>query len=113
MKVIKLIVLAILVSLSLAAGAAKIMQVPQELAFFEAVGVPTAFLLPFGVVQAVAAVLAIRPKTRKLGLRIMAFVFLISAWMILVGGNLLFSLISLIPAGLAASLSFEGLRRSD
>lgn len=106
MRIFKLILLVLLVLMSLAAGVAKIMQTPQELAFFEAVGVSPNLLIPFGLLQVIVAVLAILPKTRKFGLMFMAAAFLASALMIFAGGQVGFGVVSFIPAALAGWLAF-------
>jgi hypothetical protein len=105
MRIIKLILLSLLILMSLAAGVAKIMQTPQEVAFFEAVNMSLNLLIPFGIVQILGAVLALLTRTRKTGLMIMAAGFVASAVMILVGGNIGFGIVSLFPAGLSAWLA--------
>lgn len=106
MKILKLVILVLLVLMSLAAGVAKIMQMPQEMKFFEDIGLSLGLLVPFGVVQVIGGVLAAIPKTRKLGLIIMPLVFLGSAVMVFMSGNMGFAAVSLIPAGLAGALAW-------
>ena len=108
MRVLSYILLALLVVLGLAAGAAKIMQAPQEIIFFEAINFPLALLVPFGVLQVAAAVLTVLSKTRKIGLGLAATMFLISAIMIFMGGDIGFGLFSLVPAAIAVGLIFLG-----
>ena len=104
MKWIRLIILALLVLMSLAAGAAKIMQIPQEVGFFESAGLAKSAVLPFGIVQILGAALAVMPKTRKIGIMVMALIFLASALMVFITGNIGFGLVSLLPVVVATSL---------
>jgi len=79
MKILRIIILVIVTLLSLAAGLAKVMQVPQE------------------------AAVAI-PKTRNIGAIVTAVIFLISAIMIFMNGQVGFGLFSLLPTALAGSV---------
>ena len=101
MKIVKRVLLGFLVLMSLAAGVAKIMKMPQELVFFEAVGMSPNLLIPFGLLHVVGAVLTLIPKTRIVGLLLMASVFFVSAVMIFMDGNTSFAIGSIIPAALA------------
>jgi len=105
MKWIKKIVLVLIALMSGAAGLAKVMKVPQEVAFFEAVNMSLAFLIPLGIAQILGALLAINPKTRRLGLGLVALCFVLSAIMIFMSGDLGFGVISLLPVIVAAGLS--------
>ncbi|MEP3653884.1 MAG: hypothetical protein ABJO36_03220 [Litorimonas sp.] len=107
MRILKLVGLGLLVLMSLAAGFAKVMQMPQEVAFFESAGLSLGPLIPFGIIQLIGAGLGLIPKTRKLGLASMAVSFLASALMIFVSGNTVFGMVSLIPAVLAGVLAFS------
>ena len=104
MKYVYLAILVLLILVSLAAGAAKVMQTPQEVEFFQQVGMGTGVLITFGIIQILGGLLAILPKFRKLGLTIMAAMFLLSAVQIFMTGNAVFGSLSLIPAALAIFL---------
>ena len=106
-RVFKYVLLGAIILMSLAAGLAKVMRMPQEAEFFEFAGVPLSLLIPFGVLQILGAVLAVIPKTRKLGLILMGLVFLGSVLMILIDGNIYFAVTSLIPVAIAATLAFS------
>lgn len=106
-KVFKYVLLGLLVLMSLAAGIAKVMQMPQEVAFFESAGLSLGPLIPFGILQLIGGGLSLIPKTRKLGLASMAVSFLASALMIFVSGNIVFGIVSLIPVALAGFLAFN------
>lgn len=105
MRILKLIILVLLILMSLAAGAAKIMQMPQEMTFFQDIGLSLGLLVPLGVVQVIGGLLAAIPKTRKFGAIVMALVFLASAIMVFMSGHIGFGVISLIPAALAGWLA--------
>jgi len=106
-KIFKYVLLGALVLMSLAAGVAKTTRMPHEVEFFEYAGVPLGLLIPFGILQVIAAILAVVPKTRKLGLILMGIVFLGSAIMILAEGNISFGGQSLLPVAIAAVLAFS------
>ena len=105
MKILKIGLLIILIVMSLAAGAAKIMMVEQEMAFFRQAGLATAAVFPFGLVQVAGGLLAIATKTRHIGVTLMAITFLASAIMLFVAGSIPFAVVSLIPAVLSAFLA--------
>jgi len=104
MRVISIIFLAVVVLLSLAAGGAKVAQMPQEIAFFEGVDLNQAWMIALGCVQILGAILAIIPKTKATGLIAMAAAFLASAVMVFAAGSTSFALVSLIPAVLCVAL---------
>ena len=104
MRIVRLIILAFIALLSIAAGAAKLMMVPQEMAFFESLGVDLTLMVVFGVFQIVGGIFLFVPKVRKVGATIVAAAFIISAIMIFMTGQTVFGLTSLIPAIVALYL---------
>ena len=107
MKIVKLVILWLLILMSLAAGAAKVMQMPQEVKFFQNVGLSLGFLIPLGAFQMAGGLLGAIPKTRKYGAVMMTLAFVASAIMVFMSGNISFGLISLIPAALAGALLLD------
>lgn len=101
MNILYKIAIAIVVLLSLAAGAAKIMQAPQEAAFFEAVGLAPIFMIGLGVLQVLGGILIAIPKSRRMGAIVAALSFLVSVVMIVKTGQVGFALVSLLPVMLA------------
>ncbi len=101
MKVLILIIAVIVAFLSIAAGAAKILAAPQEVQFFEAVGVSATWMMPLGILQVVGGVLGIPQKTRQAGVLIVVAGFLVSTAMIFATGNVGFGVSSLLPVLLA------------
>ncbi len=95
------VLVAVLTLLSLAAGGAKLAAMPQEIQFFENVGISTTWMLLLGIVQVSGGLLLIPQKTRRTGSVVTAAGFLASAAMIFVAGNIGFGLMSLLPVALA------------
>ena len=104
MKYLNLSLVVILAMLSVVAGATKVMQAPQELSFFQEAGIATQLLSPFGLMQILGGLISLFPRFRSWGLLVIAAMFGLSAMMILVAGNILFGLASVIPCGLALIL---------
>lgn len=93
--------LVILVLLSLGAGAAKVLRVPDEVKFFQDLGLAVDLLLIFGAAQVLAAILLLVPNTRLPGAIVAGGLMLLSAAMILLNGQALFAVVSLLPVALA------------
>ena len=101
MKIVRIILVIIIALLSLSAGAAKLMKVPQEVIFFESLGINLNMMWALGFFQVLAGVLIFVSKFRKIGAIFAALTFIISAIMILMTGQLGFGLFSLLPVILA------------
>ncbi len=104
MSLFRKIILIVLILMSLAAGAAKVLQMPQEIQFFQTAGLGIVLLMVLGVVQVVGAGLAAVPKTRTIGAGLMGVGFLVSAAVIFMTGNIGFGVFSLLPVALAGFL---------
>jgi len=104
MKILQKILLVLMVLLSIAAGVAKALQVPNEVVFFENLGLSTNILIAFGVAQIIAGIELAIPATRKLGIWFAALLFFTSAVMLFISGNLPFACVSLIPVALTLFL---------
>jgi len=83
-----------------AAGAAKVARVPQEVAFFESMGLGVWFVIAFGALQLAGAIALVVPRVRRAGAMLSAAMFLASAIMLFVSGAIPFGLISLLPVAL-------------
>lgn len=96
--------------LSVAAGVPKLLQMPQELAFLSSIGLKGAAVSILGIAQLVGGILLFPSKLRLIGIGLASLVFLISSAAILVGGNVAFGLISLLPvlACMAVAYSLLG-----
>lgn len=101
MKIVNAIIIGIIALLSLAAGVTKIFTAPQEISFFESLGIDLNIMIAFGFVQFAAGVLILLPKLRKIGAIVAAISFGISAIMIFRTGQIGFALFSILPIALA------------
>lgn len=97
MKIVKIILIAVIALLSVAAGLAKVMKVPDEVAFLAGQGLSEMMILVFGAVQILGGVLTAIPQTRLFGTVVVLIGFLLSAVLVFLSGNLAFGLISLLP----------------
>ncbi|MBL4619215.1 MAG: DoxX family protein [Marinicaulis sp.] len=97
MKKLLLANLVVLILLGLSAGAAKIMQAPQELKFFQDAGLSANLLIIFGVLQVAGGILLVFARTRKPGAVLLAATLGASAIMIFMNGMIAFGLFSLLP----------------
>ena len=109
----KILALVVLISmLSMAAGAAKVAQVPSEMAFLQSMGLSPRAILLFGGVQIVGAILSLAGRTRIAGLWLVSAMFLLSAALIFYSGSFVFGVISLLPVGIAVLLIIKS-RKAD
>jgi len=106
-KIVNILIIAIVVLLSIAAGLAKVMQVPQEMEFLQGFGLNSIAIIAFGLVQIAAGVLLVPQKTRMPGAIAAALAFALSAVLVLLTGNLLFALVSVIPVALACLIMYQ------
>ncbi|WP_340588661.1 DoxX family protein [Erythrobacter alti] len=104
MKMFATVVLILLALLSVAAGAAKLSQAPQEVEFFSALGLDPVWLYPLGILQVGGALACTLRRTRHAGLAAVTTGFAISSAMIFLSGNVAFGVASLIPVILALLL---------
>ena len=110
MKIVNILIIAIIVILSIAAGLAKVMQTQQEMEFLQGVGLSTALIVAFGLIQILGGVLLIPRKTRLAGAVLVTSAFVVSTVLILIGGNLAFGLVSIIPIALASVIIYQSAR---
>lgn len=110
MKILSYLIITIVALLSIAAGLAKVMQTPQEMEFLQGAGLSPGLIIVFGLVQILGGLLLIPRKTRRVGAVIAASAFVASTALILMGGNLAFGLISLLPIALAGIVVYQSAR---
>ena len=101
MKLVRKINLVLLGLLSLSAGAAKVMQVPAEVGFFQDAGLSIKLLILLGAVQLAGGILLLFQNVRKTGATIMAVTFLISSIVIFINGTIAFGVFSFLPIVMA------------
>jgi hypothetical protein len=97
MNIVKRIILVILVALGVAAGAAKIMLMPDEIELFQVAGFGENLLFIFGLIQITSAILMLFVKPRRIGAAALAATFAISTVLIFLSGQVAFGIGSLIP----------------
>lgn len=97
MKYLFMTILVLIILLSMAAGGAKIMNMPQEIQLFTEAGLHPGWLVPFGLLQLLAGLAAIFGRTRLIGATLMALGFLVSSLIIFATGNMGFGIFSLVP----------------
>ena len=100
MKVFINLVVVILVFLAISSGVAKVMLMPQDVEFFAEFGFTSTILITFGAFQLLGGVLLAIPKYRIIGSLIVALTFLISAVILVMAGNMVVAIITLICVAL-------------
>jgi len=101
MAILQKIILGIVALLSVAAGIAKVMKVPQEVTFFESLGIDLFFMIALGALQLLAGLIILVPRFRVIGATIAAISFSISVAMIWMTGQTGFAMVSVLPVALA------------
>jgi hypothetical protein len=92
----------LLALLGVAAGAAKMLQAPQEMAFFQReMGFSAEAIMAFGLLQFVAGAMLVFKKTRMVGAALLSITLLLSSIVIFMAGEIGFGVISLIPVLMA------------
>lgn len=110
MKTVSILIIAIVALLSVAAGLAKVMQAPQEVAFLQGFGLSTVVIVVFGLVQISGGVLLVPRKTRLPGAILATTALVVSTVLIFAGGNLVFGLVSMLPIALAFFIFYQCVR---
>lgn len=107
MKIAITIVAVLIGLLSIAAGAAKVALVPEEVEFLSQFGFTTVLTIVFGAAQILAGIFLLVPIARFYGALIAAIAFLLSAALLLVAGNTAFAGVSLVPVILAGLIAYQ------
>ncbi len=108
MKAVSTIIVVILVVLAVSSGTTKILLMQQEVAFFGKYGFTDATLIAFGLAQLLGGLLMIVNRTRFAGAAIVAITFLVSLALLLMEGNMPFS----ITTAVATLLLFVVMKQS-
>ncbi len=104
----KTIVLILLIILAIAAGAAKVMKMPQELEFFgNAVGMNAMGVVILGALQLLSALLLLFVKTRLPGALLLDLTLIFSTAVLFIAGDIPKALMSLVPVILNSMLIFD------
>ena len=83
--------------LALASGIAKIMLIPEELVFFQKVGLTETAIILVGILQVISAVLILITRFRKIGATLLGTTFIVSTILIFLSGDVTFGLFSILP----------------
>lgn len=113
MKILNLALIAIITLLTIAAGVAKILQSPEEVKFLQGFGFNSALIIAFGVVQVIGGIFLALPKARKWGALITSVGFSISSILIGLSGNLVFSLVSMLPVIITIFIFWQNSRNAQ
>jgi hypothetical protein len=100
MKLFFYIILIILVLLAISSGITKILLMPQDVDFFGQYGFSNPILITYGLAQLVGGVFLAIPKTRIIGVAVVAVTFLISAVVLFLSGNIPVTIVTLLFTGL-------------
>ncbi|MGI9221476.1 MAG: hypothetical protein ACR2QS_10645 [Woeseiaceae bacterium] len=92
----------LLALLGVAAGVAKMLQTPQEMAFFQdQMGFSAEAIMAFGLLQFASGLMLIFKKTRMVGAALLGLTLLLSSVVIFMAGAIGFGVVSLIPVLMA------------
>ena len=83
--------------LALASGIAKIMLIPEELAFFQKVGLTETAIILVGILQIISAALILINRFSKIGATLLGITFIFSTILIFLSGDVTFGLFSILP----------------
>jgi hypothetical protein len=107
MKIVTILLVALIALLSIAAGAAKVMQTPQEMEFLRGLGLSSPLIVVFGLIQIAGGILLVPPKTRMSGAVLATAALVVSTILIFVSGNIAFGLFSLLPIAMAGGIIYQ------
>lgn len=110
MKLINKILLTIVVIFGIAAGTAKLMQLPQEINFLQSAGISNALIMTFGIMQLLGGLLATVRRTRVIGCVLIAITFLIMAVYLFAAGNVQSGIFALAVLLLVITVAYQALR---
>ena len=97
MKVLNTIILVVVIGLAIGSGIAKIMLIPEDVAFFSSAGLSKTLIVLFGAIQLISVILVIVKKWRNVGAIILGMTFGFSTILIFLSGKITFGLISILP----------------
>ncbi len=80
------------------------MLLPQDVEFFGRYGFTNPILVAYGAVQIIGGILLVIPKTRFVGAIIVAITFLISLVVLVMDGNILFSIFTVVATLLLGAI---------
>ena len=107
----------LLALLGVAAGTSKMMQIPQEMEFFQGeMGFSSELIVVFGALQFLGGLMMVFNKTRLTGAILLGLTLFLSCIVVFMSGNIGFGMVSVIPvlmADIAAWLELKDMRQSQ
>lgn len=97
MKIINTLIIGLIVLLCITAGAAKVMRLPEEIAFLQGFGFSANMVTIFGLIQLAGAAMLLKRKFRTYGGFLALSTFTFSSLLLFKDDNLTFFLLSLLP----------------
>jgi len=111
MNILFKVILGILVFLAVSSGVTKIMLMPQDVVFFGKYGFTHVILMAYGATQFIGGIMMIIRKTRFLGAVIVAITFLISAVVLVMEENILFTIVTFVAVALLGLVMKQSLNK--
>jgi hypothetical protein len=105
--------LVVLVLLATSSGVSKIMLIPQEVAFFGLYGFTDPILITYGTTSFIGGIMLIIRKTRLFGAVIVAITFLISAVVLILAGNVPFTIFTFVSLLMLAVLIKQNMKKIE
>lgn len=113
MKLLKTVNLIFVILLGLSSGISKIMQIPQEMDFFQGqMGYSANTIILFGAAQLAAGILIVFAKTRATGAILLAATFSISTLIVFMAGKIGFGFFSILPVAMAGIVIREAIGKA-
>lgn len=107
MKIVTTIIAILIALLSIGAGVAKIMLVPEETKFLAQFGFTDPLTIAFGIAQVAGGILLAAPTSRLYGAATTGIFFTASFSLILSTGNIAFAVVSLLPVLLSGLIIYQ------
>ncbi len=111
MNILLKIILVVLIFLAISSGVTKIMLMPQDAEFFGKYGFTSIILIAYGAAQLIGGIFLIIQKTRFIGSVIVAITFLISAVVLIMDNNILFTIITFVAVAMLGVVMKQSLKR--
>jgi len=111
MNILLKVILVVLIFLAISSGVTKIMLMPQDAEFFGKYGFTHSILIAYGATQLIGGIFLIIQKTRFIGTVIVAITFLISAVVLIMDNNILFTIITFVAIAMLGVVMKQSLKR--
>jgi len=107
-----MLLIGLIALLCITAGAAKVMRLPEEIAFLQGFGFSANMVTIFGLIQLAGGAMLLRRKFRTYGGFLALLTFSLSSLLLFMDGNLTFFLLSLLPILLTIVLIVQSVKIS-